>query len=266
MNMEILGIKRKMTNNKLFTILTSSYRKEKYIEDWAQSIIDQTYRPLSVVYVVDCSPDHTYDKIKSISEKMKKHDINIKIIENKERLYCGSSYKVALNNAEGQYFGVVDADDMLVNDAAEYVAGLYEKYTDVTWIYTQFDICDPNMNVKRRGICRPPTSGESLLSLGGKGKHMYSHWRTFSDRFPKKGKIFKEGLRSAVDKYMGYRLEEFGIGLFTDRICYKYREGVKKAISHTEKTRDTWRSVIKEAKKRRKKYKLKSYPIKVHKN
>ena len=44
---------------------------------------------------------------------------------------------------------------------------------------------------------------------------------------------------------MGYRLEEFGIGLFTDKVCYRYRSGVPKCISKTEKTRLDWENVKK---------------------
>ena len=97
--------------------------------------------------------------------------------------------------------------------------------------------------------------------MGMKGKHTYSHWRTFSDRYPKLEKIWQQGLRSSVDKFMGYRLEEFGIGMFVDKVCYKYRQGSKGAISHTEKAMKQWEIVKKTAVSRRKKFKIKPKKI-----
>ena len=89
----------------------------------------------------------------------------------------------------------------------------------------------------------------------------YSHWRTFSTRVPRLHKIFKDGLRCAVDKYMAYRLEEVSGGLFAPRICYRYRHGVPRAISRIERSIRTWKNIIEEAKNRRRKYNITPVPV-----
>lgn len=239
--------------NKKFTILTSSYNSANYLKDWSKSILRQSYRPLEVVFVNDKSTDNTKSIIRDINKKMLDNDIDLKIINNEKQLYCGSSYKVALKNATGEYYGILDSDDMLKAHACKYIVKLYNDYPDVAWIYTQFHIYNHRMVSQKIGISDCPPDGVSMLDWGLIPKHAFSHWRTFSNRLPDKSSIFKEGLRCAVDKYMGYRLEELGKGMFSNRVCYKYRQRISHSLTTTVKggARGTWKAVVKEAVLRR---------------
>jgi len=248
-------------NGDKFTILTSAYNSSKFMNDWAKSVLAQAYRPLEVVFIDDCSKDDTLSRIYQLEPEFLEQDIELKILSNEQRAYCGSSYKKAWENSSGFFFGVLDADDALVDDAVEYVVELYERYTNIAWIYTQFNMFNKKMEFLRKGFCCAPARGESMLSLGLKGKHTFSHWRTFSQRHPRLDKIWGAGLKSSVDKYMGYRLEEFAPGLFTNRICYNYRTGSPGAISRVEKAMKQWKKVKVDAVGRRKKYNLKPFKI-----
>ena len=245
-----------------FTILTSAYNSSKFMQSWAKSILVQKHRPLEVIFVNDCSKDDTLSRVYEFEDSFINNGIDIKILSNESRKYCGSSYKKAWLNSSGFFCGVLDADDALVDDAVEYVVNLYNKYTNIAWIYTQFNMFNKKMKFLRRGFCAAPKKRhEGLLSLGLKGRHTYSHWRTFSKRHPHLDKIWGVGLRSSVDKYMGYRLEEFAPGMFVDRVCYKYRTGSPSAISAVEKAMKQWKTVKSQAVSRRKKYNLKPFRI-----
>jgi glycosyltransferase involved in cell wall biosynthesis len=251
-------------NNK-FTILSSCFNKVQYLNDWANSILVQKYRPLEVVIANDCSTDGSLTVLTGLSDKFKNKDIEYKIINNKKKLQCGSSYRNLVKKITGSYCGVLDSDDMLVDDAVEYVMGLYNKYPDIGWIYTQFDTCNRSMKSLHKGISRAPREGMSMLDMGEMRKHTYSHWRTFNRKIIKPTTLFGKHLKCAVDKYMGYRLEELAPGMFVDRVCYKYREGVRKSVAGTEATKKTWKRVVVEARDRRNKKGSKPFPIIIHK-
>lgn len=250
-----------------FTILTATYNNARFLGDWHASIIAQKYRPLDVVLVDDCSTDDTKEKIRALEKSFAKHDIGFRFIANTTRKYCASTYKIATAAAKTPFFGILDSDDKITDDAVEYVMGLYEAHPDIAWIYTQFDRYDANfVRRKGKGLSRAPDTSSTLLHLGVKRVHAYSHWRTFSNRVPEiPMSIWKDGLRSAVDKYMGYRLEEMGNGLFADRVCYLYRQGVDSAISHTEPAVKVWYDIVTEAANRRRRQGFKNgltpYPI-----
>jgi len=244
--------------NKKFTILTSCYNGEKYIKTWLKSVAKQKYRPLEVVFVNDASTSKMKRYINKIDNKLSKKGIEFKYIKNSHRQYCGSSYKIAVQYATGSFFGVLDIDDMLVSDAVEYIMSLYSKHENVGYIYTQFYICDENMKKIKRGWSRAPSPGKTLLDMGR--KHYYSHWRTFSKRVDCYETVFKEKLKCAVDKYMGYKLEEIALGMFADRVCYLYRQEAA-GISARESGKKKWERMRKQRVKKRNKNNMKIYPI-----
>ena len=247
-----------------FTIFSSCYNKGKYLNDWGNSILAQKYRPLEVVIINDASTDNSADIINSLKPKFIESGIEFFTNTNYERMYCGSSYRNMMQYGTGSYYGIVDSDDMLVPDAVEYIMGLYKKYEDLAWIYTQFEICDINMVKKRDGFCMIPGQGASLLSVGDKGVHGYGHWRTFNYKIPNAAKLFGKNLTCSVDKHMGYRLEEAGPGGFANRICYRYRQhpiGSIESVSSTKYAMEVWSKVKKDAHSRRKKNNAIIFPI-----
>ena len=250
--------------NRKFSILTSSYNKGEFLNDWANSILAQKYRPLEVVFANDVSTDNTLEMVEDFKKRFNDNGIEFILVDNEKRLHCGSSYKNLLPYATGSYFGVLDADDMLVDDAVEYIMKKYDEYKDVSWIYTQYQSCDLSMKPRKKGFCCCPGKGETLLDLGNRRVHGFGHWRTFCHRFPRPGKLFGKKLKCGVDKFMGYRLEEFGRGMFVDRICYKYRQhpvGSPKSVSSTKEAINVWSDIKKRAGARRKRYNLKPTQI-----
>ena len=254
--------------NKKFTILTANFDAGKYLRDWADSILDQEYRPLEVIFVEDHSKDNSLKIIKKISKEFDKKGIEFKLIQPSMKLHCGSAYNMALKNATGSYFGILDSDDMLENFAVEFIVNIYEKNSEVTWIYTQYNKYNKSMGrIIKRGFCKHPGKKKTILQMERKHSNTYGHWRTFSDRISSSKNLFGKGLKCCVDKHLGIRLEELGIGMFVDKACYKYRARSKKEWSIVRKYNLTkYRTLVahqaKERRKKRKKLKNKTvYPI-----
>jgi len=248
--------------NKKFTILSGSRNCKRFLDQYCKSILSQKYRPLQVVFVDDFSKDGSYEFMATKKRLFHKYKIEFVLIKNKQRKYCGSTYNIAFKKSDGFFYGVVDSDDMLVKGAVEHIMNIYNKYTSVGWIYTQFNIFNDRMRLIKKGFCSAPKQGQSLLDLGKKRIHGYSHWRTFSRRVPKIETIFSPGERSALDKYMGYRLEELADGMFYNKVLYNYRQRKSYSISTTERTKSNWRKIIKQAIQRRKDDKITPFDIK----
>lgn len=247
--------------NQKFSILTSYYNKKEYIKDWFNSIKVQTYRPLEVVFVNDGCRDLFPLWARDMHEKFKSKGITFEYIYNRVNLGCASSYMNGFNRCTGDYVGILDSDDMLSENAVESVMNAYQSNPTIGHIWTQFIICDPNMNVKKKGFCREPDPCCSLVEMANKGFHCYSHWRTFSRLIPDIGKIWRPGLKMAVDKYMGYKLEELAPGMFMDEVCYLYRDGTKGCITSKGKTKRTWHKMVEEFIKNRQEQNIQCYPI-----
>jgi len=245
--------------NKKFTILTAAYNSGRYIPDWANSILSQKYRPLEVVCVEDKSKDNTLKVLKEFSRKFKEKNIDFNLIQSSKKLYCGSAYELALKNASGEYFGVLDSDDALEPFACKLIVDIYESNSKIAWIYTQYNKYNRRMTrVIKKGFCRYPGKGKTILFMEKKNINVYSHWRTFSDRILTFKNLFGKGLRCCVDKHLGIRLEEVGTGMFVDKVCYKYRTRGKHehSIVHKYNLRQNRMRVVHDAKRRRKNKKV----------
>lgn len=237
------------------SILTSCFDCAPWLQTCINSVLNQTYTDWEWIIVEDRSRDGSLKILQKAAKKCKK----IKVICNEKRLKCGGSYAKALEVATGDICCVIDSDDALARkDSLFTLISLYEKYSEIDFIWTQFDYCDPYMKFVKKGSCRVPPS--SFLQAGldyDKFRHCFSHWRTFRTYLREKGMIFNPTLPAAVDKWMGYILEELGPGGFYPKSLYLYRQRIG-GLSF--RGRKHWFKMMKLLDERRKSQGIKAYP------
>lgn len=201
------------------SVITANYNCGKYLKECIASVRSQKYRDYEHLILNDCSRDGS-DKI---LRRAANRDNHLKVINVGKRLYCGSAYLELCKHVTGDIVGVLDADDALASKAIKNLVSLYHNNPSVGYIWTQFWLCDANLKKIKKGFSSHP-GAQSLLEAGRRGRHCFSHWRTFRRSVLERGDIFPAGLKSAVDKYMGYALEELAVGGFTKQVLYKYRQ------------------------------------------
>ena len=247
-----------------FTIISAAYDKGRYLDDWMKSILEQTYRPLEVVFVDDNSSDNTDENIKLMYEEFSKNGIELIHIKNETKKGCAKSYGIALNAATGDYFGVLDADDALLPNAVSIVMARYLSNEKISFIWSQYIRCNHDMSMVGSGISRqvPQRPPKSILDFESHTRrvHCYSHWRTMK-RIPDMKSVFDCPYTSSVDKFMGYMLEELGHGHFLNIPLYKYRGSVSDGLTATSSQRNNWDKIRNDAKKRRMRSRKKVYSV-----
>lgn len=98
-------------NNIELSIIIPCYNVEKYINKCLDSLKSQvTKYTYEIILVDDCSQDGTK---KIIKERIKRKDLNIVFIENKENIGAGASRNKAIMRANYSYISFIDADDYL---------------------------------------------------------------------------------------------------------------------------------------------------------
>lgn len=236
------------------SILTSCYDCAPWLKQCINSVLSQKFKNWEWIIVNDKSNDKSLNILNGVSA----NDSRVKIINNENRLKCGGSYARALEEASGDICCVLDADDMLASkDSLSKIVSLYDVYPEVSYIWTQFNFCDPKMRFVKRGSCRLPKT--SFLKAGldhTKDRHCFSHWRTFRTEL-RHNNIFNPKLPSAVDKWMGYTLEELGTGGFFDEVLYLYRQRLG-GLSF--RGRKHWKRMLQTFKEKRENNNLIPYP------
>jgi len=241
------------------SVLTACYNGRKFLKKCADSIANQSDQDWEWIFVDDCSTDESV----RIARSYRRSGLNVKIIRNKKRLGCSSSYRKALEAATGELCGILDADDAIKRNAVRRIKKAYDKNASVDFIYTRHHWCNDALMPKGKGLSSKPHEGKSLVDMSlDHRKHCYSHWRTFRTYLRDKADIFPEGLECAVDKNMGFLLEQTGPGGFLPEFWYLYRFH-RENMSRKQggRSRRTWRRLAKQYRIDRKRKKLQVYPI-----
>jgi glycosyltransferase involved in cell wall biosynthesis len=249
---------------KSFSLLSMCWNGKKYFDDWKDSIFKQSYRPLEVLFLDDKSTDNSEDLMRQLIPEFAQNNIKLHILQHRKKLKYGNGLKYILQLASGTHFGVLDIDDALEPNSIDHVMSLYDKHPHIGYIYTQFTVCKcKNMKSTHKGFNRKPRPEHSILSEGLEGIHIYSHFRTFRRNMPDMLGVLPDGLKYAVDQFMGLSLEERAYGLFTPRLCYRYREGCKGTISSKfgGQRRQYWHKMLNRFKENREANNIKALPI-----
>ena len=102
----------------LVSIITPCYNGEKYLDRFFQSILDQTYPNVELIFVNDGSLDHTEEKALSYGEKLKARGYGFTYIYQPN---AGQSAAInqGLKLFRGDYLNWTDSDDYLTKDSIE---------------------------------------------------------------------------------------------------------------------------------------------------
>lgn len=104
---------------KKVSILVPIYGVEKYIEQCARSLFEQTYEHIEYIFVNDCTPDRSIDILLSLIEEYPNRADQIHIINHENNKGVGAARQTALTMATGNYVMFADSDDFLPPNAVE---------------------------------------------------------------------------------------------------------------------------------------------------
>lgn len=101
------------------SIIVPVYGVERYIEECAESLFSQTYDNIKFVFVDDCSPDSSIERLQSVINKYPEREENVTILRHETNKGLGASRRTALDTLDTPYCTIVDSDDVLRPDAIE---------------------------------------------------------------------------------------------------------------------------------------------------
>lgn len=94
--------------NNLVSIITPSYKSEKFISETIESALSQTYENWEMLIVDDCSPDNSNEIIENYCKK----DNRIKLIKLEKNIGPSRARNEAIRQARGGYIAFLDSDDI----------------------------------------------------------------------------------------------------------------------------------------------------------
>lgn len=148
-----------MSSNSPISLIIAVYNREKYLASAIESILAQSYPDFELLIWDDGSTDGSVE----IAQKYAAIDKRIKVIAH-EHLGLGWTLKKAITTTSGQYFGLVDSDDLLHKDALLETVPVLEGQAEIGMVYTEYQVMDEIGNVGVKGKrCQIPYSPQRLL-------------------------------------------------------------------------------------------------------
>jgi glycosyltransferase involved in cell wall biosynthesis len=101
------------------SILVPVYGVEKFIEECAVSLFEQTWQDIEYIFVDDCSPDGSISKLHEVLKRYPDRTVQVRIIRHERNRGSGAARATLLEAATGQFLLFADSDDILATDAVE---------------------------------------------------------------------------------------------------------------------------------------------------
>ena len=109
------------------SLIVPVYGVERYIRQFAESALSQTYANVQFIFVNDGTKDRSMEILDELIEERFAHLKSRIVIVNKENGGLPSARKAGLDVAEGEYILFADSDDWMEHDAVEKVMAKAEE-------------------------------------------------------------------------------------------------------------------------------------------
>ena len=106
-------------NSTTVSILVPIYNVSNYIERCAHSLFQQTFDNIEYIFVNDCTPDDSIEKLQKVIEQYPNRKEQIKIVHHERNRGLAATRNTAVDNSTGKYIQHIDSDDWIELDMIE---------------------------------------------------------------------------------------------------------------------------------------------------
>lgn len=128
------------------SIILPVYNGEKYLALAIESILQQTYSNFELIIIDDCSTD----KSNQIAKSYMKIDSRIKVYKNKKNKKLPKTLNYGFHLAIGDLFTWTSDDNILKPEAIEEMVNVFEKKSDIDFVYADIIPIDTKGNIDKR--------------------------------------------------------------------------------------------------------------------
>ncbi len=96
----------------LVSVVIPTYNSAEVLGQALDSVVQQTYRPIEIITIDDCSVDDSYAIAKAYSQKTTDPEISFVNLKNEQNSGAGVTRNKGIKKASGRYIAFLDADDL----------------------------------------------------------------------------------------------------------------------------------------------------------
>ena len=103
----------------LVSIIIPVYKAEHTLPACVDQLCAQTYRPLQLIFIDDCSPDDGLAYLKEQQAFVTDDGLEFTLLHHEKNCGVATARNTGLEAAKGKYIYSVDADDLVAPEAIE---------------------------------------------------------------------------------------------------------------------------------------------------
>ena len=207
---------------KKVSTITSSYKSEKYLKGFLNSVKDQTYKNIEIVLDHNEPTDKEINTIEKFNNKY--NNIQHTIIKKVDPL--GVSWNRCIDKSTGEYLCIWNVDDLRTPNSIELMANVLDERRDIDIVIGKYIIVNKFKSKRGNTInesSRPPQDFMSGMLLGPFfmfRKEILDKTGKFDEQFYSGNdydlamRLVRSGNYYCLDEVLGYYLNE-GKGLST---------------------------------------------------
>jgi glycosyltransferase involved in cell wall biosynthesis len=155
-----------MGSNPLVSVLIYNYNYGKYLKECVESVLNQTYKNIEIIFSDNASEDNSWE---IINELVKKHPNKITITRNRQNFGAEANFRNCFMNIRGKYYVPLCSDDSMEPTFIEKCVNVLEKYKNVTYVVVNRNILQNEKKIKEKPFykysCIIPGKEQSLVYM-----------------------------------------------------------------------------------------------------
>mgnify|MGYP006428162359 CR=1 FL=1 len=191
---------KKLSVKPLISIILPVYNTpDNYLREAVESVIDQAYENWELCIADDAS---TKTHVRQLLEEYQKRDSRVIVVYRETNGHISEASNSAISIANGDWFALLDHDDLLRPHSLYEVAKAINLYPQVKFIYSDEDKIDEN-GERNSPYFKPDWDPDLLL-----GQNYLCHLSVISSEIVKKLGGFRKGLEGSQDHDLFLRVTE----------------------------------------------------------
>ena len=227
-----------MAPNHILSVIVPIYGVEKYISQFAHSLLRQTYTDVQFIFVNDGTKDQSIEILEEIIENQYPHLRTNILIINKENEGLPKARETGLAHAQGEYILFADSDDWLELDALETILNSI-KETQADLIY--FDLVKEYGHRKSYKIEREysiATKNDFIINLFNYKSAGYTVTKCFRKSLYTDNTIYTPLLGMHEDIYLMSQIIFYAKSIVhVHKVLYHYRKDNPQSFCSQDKDR-----------------------------
>jgi glycosyltransferase involved in cell wall biosynthesis len=149
------------------SIITPCYNHERFLREYFQSLLEQSYRNIELIVIDDCSQDNSWEVIREFEPALKSAFPHVVLERNEQNLGPFRTEHRAAEHLSGDFVSVLESDDFYYPTKVEENIDYLIQHPDVGAVHSDCDQLEPDGSkaLLKRMKNRTPPQGDIYEEL-----------------------------------------------------------------------------------------------------